>query len=419
MRDRAADVLAEEDDLARTLAKTWGARDDSDGRPFPRLHLDADRLLTGTGPERPGAGGAAAWSVTSVPESPETPTIEASGWSPVTGAGEALIARLADHLAEGYRVVVAADGRGSGERLAPLLRDAGIDLPFVPDGNVDLTRPGGHIVVASLHAGAVLPQVKLAILSEADVTGRRRAHRTPRPRRREAASVFEDLRPGDYIVHYHHGVGRYGGMVQRAIGGVERDYLLLEYKGGDKLYVPSDQIDAVRHYVGGETPTLHRLGGADFERAKGRVRAAVREIAQELVVLYQTRVHAGGFAFAPDTPWQKEMEDTFPFVETPDQLKAIVDVKEDMESEHPMDRLVCGDVGFGKTEVAVRAAFKAVQDGKQLVVLVPTPVLAVQSFQTFSNRFAIIPFRVDVLSRFLPPGQAQQVMDGLASGEVD
>ncbi len=410
MRDRAADLLAEEDDLARTLAKTWGARDDADSRPFPRLHLDADRLLTGS---------VSAWSVTSVPESPETPTVEASAWAPVAGAGEALIARLADHLAEGYRVVVAADGTGSGERLAALLRDAGIELPFVGSGTVDLTRPGGHIVVAPLHAGAVLPESKLAILSEADITGRRRAHRTPRPRRREAASVFEDLRPGDYIVHYHHGVGRYGGMVQRAIGGVERDYLLLEYKGGDKLYVPSDQIDAVRHYVGGETPTLHRLGGADFERAKGRVRAAVREIAQELVVLYQTRVHAGGFAFAPDTPWQKEMEDAFPFVETPDQLKAIVDVKADMESEHPMDRLVCGDVGFGKTEVAVRAAFKAVQDGKQVVVLVPTTLLAQQHFQTFSDRFANYPVRVEVLSRFLTTAQAKRVIDGLAAGEVD
>ncbi len=412
MRDRAADVLAEEDDLARTLAKTWGARSDadSDDRPFPRLHLDADRLLTGA---------SAAWSITSVPESPDTPTIEASTWTPVSGAGEALIARLAEHLAEGYRVIVAADGTGSGARLADLLRDAGIELPFVPDGTVDLTKPGGRIVVAPLHAGVVLPNLKLAILSEADITGRRRAHRAPRPRRREAASVFEDLRPGDYIVHYHHGVGRYGGMVQRAIGGVERDYLLLEYKGGDKLYVPSDQIDAVRHYVGGESPTLHRLGGADFERAKGRVRSAVREIAQELVVLYQKRVNAGGFAFSPDTPWQKEMEDAFPYVETPDQLKAIVDVKEDMESEHPMDRLVCGDVGFGKTEVAVRAAFKAVQDGKQVVVLVPTTLLAQQHFQTFSDRFANYPVRVEVLSRFLTASQAKRVVDGLGRGEVD
>jgi transcription-repair coupling factor (superfamily II helicase) len=409
MRDRAADVLAEEDDLARTLAKTWGAGSDGD-HPFPRLHLDADRLLAGAA--------TAAWSITSVPESPDTPTVEATAWAPVAGAGEALIARLNDLLAEGYRVTVAADGDGSGARLAQLLGDAGIDLPFV-DGDADLSRPGGRIVAAPLHGGVVLPHVKLAVLAESDITGRRRAHRTPRPRRREAATVFEDLKPGDYVVHYHHGVGRYGGMVQRNIGGVERDYLLLEYKSGDRLYVPSDQIDAVRHYVGGETPTLHRLGGADFERAKGRVRAAVREIAQELVVLYQTRVHAVGHAFPPDTPWQKEMEDAFAYVETPDQLKAIVDVKVDMESPHPMDRLVCGDVGFGKTEVAIRAAFKAVQDGKQVAVLVPTTLLAQQHYQTFSDRFANYPVRVEVLSRFLTPAQARRVVDGLATGDVD
>src|SRR4051812_17211164 len=165
-------------------------------------------------------------------------------------------------------------------------------------------------------------------------------------------------------------------MVTGATGGIARDSLLLEYKGGDKLYVPSDQIDAVRHYVGGEAPTLHRLGGADFAKAKSKVRSAVREIAQELVVLYQRRINAPGHTYPPDTPWQRELEDAFPYAETPDQLKAIIDVKDDMESEHPMDRLVCGDVGFGKTEVAIRAAFKAIQDGKQVAVLVPTTLLA-------------------------------------------
>ena len=198
-------------------------------------------------------------------------------------------------------------------------------------------------------------------------------------------------------------------MVKRAIGGVERDYLLLEYRGDDKLYVPSDQIDAVRHYTGGETPTLHRLGGSDWQRTKSRVRGAVREIAQELVVLYRRRVTTPGHAFAADTPWQHELEEAFPYQETPDQLKAIVDVKDDMEEPVPMDRLVCGDVGFGKTEVAIRAAFKAVQDGKQVAVLVPTTLLAQQHFQTFGERFAGYPVRVEVLIA-LPhprPGQAR------------
>jgi transcription-repair coupling factor (superfamily II helicase) len=208
-------------------------------------------------------------------------------------------------------------------------------------------------------------------------------------------------------------------MVTRAIGGAERDYLLLEYRGGDKLYVPSDQIDAVRQYAGGDQPTLSKLGGSEWQKTKARVRSAVQEIAQELVVLYQKRAHEPGHAFAPDTPWQRELEDSFPYTETPDQLKAIEDVKADMEADRPMDRLVCGDVGFGKTEIAIRAVFKAVQDGKQAAVLVPTTLLAQQHFQTFGDRMAGFPVRVEMLSRFLTPGEARSVVDGLASGEVD
>jgi transcription-repair coupling factor (superfamily II helicase) len=224
---------------------------------------------------------------------------------------------------------------------------------------------------------------------------------------------------GDYVVHHQHGVARFGGMVKRALGGVERDYLLLEYRGDDKLYVPSDQIDAVRHYTGGDSPTLSRLNGGDWQKTKARVRAEVELIAQELVVLYQRRVHSPGHAFAGDTPWQRELEDAFPYQETPDQMQAIIEVKEDMERESPMDRLVCGDVGFGKTEVAIRAVFKAVQDGKQAAVLVPTTLLAQQHFQTFSERFAGYPIRVEVLSRFLTPGQAKKVVDGVVDGSVD
>ncbi|MGB8858673.1 MAG: transcription-repair coupling factor, partial [Ilumatobacteraceae bacterium] len=253
----------------------------------------------------------------------------------------------------------------------------------------------------------------------ADLTGRRRAHRTARPRKRQGTGLFEDLKPGNYVVHYQHGVGQYEGMVKRTIGGTERDYLLLKYKGGDKLYVPSDQIDALRQYVGGEAPVLHRLGGSDFAKAKSKVRSAVREIAQELVVLYQKRVNATGFAFGHDTPWQHEMEQAFPFVETPDQRTAIDDIKVDMERAYPMDRLVCGDVGFGKTEVAIRAAFKAIQDGKQVAVLAPTTLLATQHGNTFADRFAGYPIRVEVLSRFLTAKEAKKVIEGLKTGEID
>ena len=208
-------------------------------------------------------------------------------------------------------------------------------------------------------------------------------------------------------------------MVTRAIGGAERDYLLLEYKGADKLYVPTDQVGTVRKYTGGDTPTLNRMGGADFEKAKARVRAATREIAQELVVLYRRRLATSGFAFSLDTPWQREVEEAFPYEETPDQQQAIDAVKHDMEQAVPMDRLVCGDVGFGKTEVAVRAAFKAVQDGKQVAILVPTTLLADQHGQTFRDRFANYPVRVEVLSRFLTPAEQKAVVAGLANGEVD
>jgi transcription-repair coupling factor (superfamily II helicase) len=393
LRDRAADLLAEEADLAASLARTWEVGDD---RTFPQLHAEFSELFTDS--DLP------VWSVTVTPDGPDVATVAAMGWNPVVRGGEGLVNQLRQLLDEGYRVVVAADGEGSAGRLADLLREQGLSL---------------DVEVGALDRGVILTGIKVAVLAEPDLTGRRRAHRAPRPRKRDTAGFFDDLKPGDYIVHHQHGVGRYGGMVKRAIGGVDRDYLLLEYKGADKLYVPSDQIDAVRHYTGGDSPALSKLGGGDWTRTKARVKSEVQEVAQELVVLYQTRLHSPGHAFPQDTPWQRELEDAFPYRETPDQLKAIVQVKADMEAETPMDRLVCGDVGFGKTEVAVRAAFKAVQDGKQVAVLVPTTLLATQHFQTFSERFAAFPIRVEVLSRFLTAGQAKAVADGVRSGEVD
>ena len=326
---------------------------------------------------------------------------------------------------DGYSVVICADGEGSASRIDKLLNEQGFSFPVhatpteITAAARRLREPGGHIVVAPIERGCILPSVKLAILAEADLTGRRRTHRAARAPRRDAQRFFEDLKVGDHVVHQVHGVARFDGMVTRAMGGVERDYLLLEYRGGDKLYVPSDQIDTIRLYSGGETPKLNKMGGADFSRTKAKVRSAVAEIAQELVVLYQTRLSMPGHAFAPDTPWQREMELAFPFQETVDQLSAIEAVKADMESTVPMDRLVCGDVGFGKTEVAIRAAFKAVQDGRQVAVLVPTTLLAQQHYQTFSDRFAGFPVRVEVLSRFLTGAQARSVTERLRSGEVD
>ena len=393
LRDRAADLLAEEDDLAASLARTWEVGHD---RGFPRLHSEFGDLFA--------ASEVPVWTMTVTPDGPDVATVAATGWNPVVGDGEGLIRQLRQLLEDGYRIVVAADGEGSALRLGDVLRDQGLDLP---------------VEVGALERGCILTGAKLAILTEADFTGRRRAHRAPRPRKRDTAGFFDDLKTGDYVVHHQHGVGRYGGMVKRAIGGVERDYLLLEYRGADKLYVPSDQIDAVRHYTGGDSPSLSKLGGGDWTKTKARVRSEVDAVAQELVVLYQKRLHSEGHPFAEDSPWQREMEEAFPYRETPDQQKAIDEVRDDMEADTPMDRLVCGDVGFGKTEVALRAAFKAVQDGKQVAVLVPTTLLATQHFQTFSDRFAPFPVRVEAMSRFLTPGQSKAVAEGVRSGEVD
>ncbi|NNE12459.1 MAG: transcription-repair coupling factor [Ilumatobacter sp.] len=411
MRDRATDLLAEEDDLAAALASTW-ARDPD--KSFPRLHADPDELLAAA------STGAGFWTIDSTPDSPDTPVVEASGWGPIGGDGSGLAERLARLIGDGFSVTVAADGTGSANRLRDILLDQGLEFTVARHDDPEaVARVGGTIAVAPLHRGCTVPNAKVAIVAESDLTGRRRAHRKARTRRREGTTTFEDLTAGNYVVHHQHGVGKYEGMVKRTIGDVERDYLLVSYKGGDKLYVPSDQIDTLRQYVGGEAPTLHRLGGSDFAKAKGRVRSAVREIAQELVLLYQQRVNADGHAFATDTPWQQEMEDAFPFVETADQRRAIDEVKDDMERPFPMDRLICGDVGFGKTEIAIRAAFKAIQDGKQVAVLAPTTLLATQHGNTFADRFAGYPIRVEVLSRFLTNAQARRVLDDLKSGDVD
>ncbi len=357
------------------------------------------------------------WSLTPVPEGPSSPEVLASAWDPVIGDGSVLAKQLRDLLADDYRLVVAADGDGSADRMVEVLAEHEILLARDVDGDDPLPAPRtGLVTVAPLERGFILPGAKLAVLTERDITGRRRAHRPARPRQRDARGFFDDLTEGDYVVHHQHGVARYGGMVRRAIAGHERDYLVLEYRAGDRLYVPSDQIDAVRHYTGGDSPSLSRLNGSDWQKTKARVRSAVAEIAQELVVLYQRRITSPGTTFGPDTPWQHELEAAFPYRETPDQLVAIEAVKADMEAPSPMDRLVCGDVGFGKTEVAIRAAFKAVQEGMQVAVLVPTTLLAQQHGQTFADRFAPYPIRVEVLSRFLTAGQQKRGHRGRRAG---
>ena len=391
LADRVSEILAEEEDLATGLAKTWN----TDAAGMPRLHAGFDQLVA--------AAASPVWELPASPHSVGAPTLAASGWDRVHGSIEPLAARLRDLAGRGYRVLLGAPG-GAAARLSGLLAEHGASV---------------ETVETALGRGAVLEGIKLALLSETDVTGRRRAHRPPRARSRDQRRFLADLVPGAFVVHQHHGVARFEGMVRRAVGGHDREYLLLAYRGRDRLYVPSDQITSIRHYTGGEAPTLSRMGGSDWAATKNRVRRAVAEVAQELVVLYQKRMTTAGHAFDPDTPWQRELEDSFEYQETRDQQQAIDEVKRDMERPVPMDRLLVGDVGFGKTEIAVRAAFKAVQSGRQVAVLVPTTLLAQQHTQTFRDRYGPFPVRVETLSRFLTPAQTREVLRGLEAGEVD
>jgi transcription-repair coupling factor (superfamily II helicase) len=417
MRDRARELNDEEAALADALAVTWGvvegAHDGANAR-FPRLHVAYDRLLARCR--------APVLSMLPVAEGPQTPAVGATAWEPLLGDRAAWARKLNALVAEGWSVTVCADSDGSAARLSSVLAEEGLSVPVLGAVGVaepDLTARGIRVVVAALEHGFLLPSAKVGVLAEPDVTGRRSAHRPVRARARSTEGFFDDLAPGDYVVHRQHGVARYAGMVTRTVNGASRDYLLLCYRGDDRLYLPSDQIEALTPYSGGEAPSLNRLGGSEWQRTRAKARAAVHEVAVELVELYRRRLQVRGHSFSPDTPWQRELEDCFGFLETTDQLRAVADVKADMELDAPMDRLVCGDVGFGKTEVAVRAAFKAVQDGKQAAILVPTTLLAQQHTQTFMDRYSGFPVKVEMLSRFLTPAQARAVVAGLAAGSVD
>ena len=407
IRDRGAQLLDEEAALAETLAATWGATA-GEAEPFPRLHVPFDRLLR----ESP-AG------VTAMPPVPEGPSVAALAvrhFDPVAGDPARLAAGVTRLVGEGYAVTLCAATAPGAARLAGTLAEEGVHAPVL---DAAPGSPGVTVVVAPIGHGFILPDAKVAVLSETDVTGRRVPHRRARPRARATDGFFDDLEVGSFVVHRQHGVARFEGVTTRTMGGTTRDYLILQYRGSDRLYLPVDQIEAITPYSGGESPTLSKMGGADWQRTRARARAAAGEVAAELVQLYRRRLSVEGHAFAPDTPWQAEMEAAFPFVETEDQLNAITDVKRDMEEPRPMDRLVCGDVGFGKTEVAVRAVFKAVQDGRQAAILAPTTLLASQHAQTFADRYGPYPVRVELLSRFLSPAEQRAVVQGLADGSVD
>ncbi|MGW7353056.1 transcription-repair coupling factor [Streptomyces sp. NPDC054784] len=329
-------------------------------------------------------------------------------------------------LSDGWRCVYVTEGHGPGARTVEVLGGEGIAARL--DTDLEQLAPSVvQVARGSLDSGFIDASLKLAVLTETDLSGQKAASKElgRMPARRRKTIDPLTLQPGDFIVHEQHGVGRYVEMVQRTVQGATREYLLVEYapakrgQPGDRLFVPTDQLEQITKYVGGEQPSLHRLGGADWTKTKARAKKAVKEIAADLIKLYSARMAAPGHAFGADTPWQRELEDAFPYAETPDQLTTIGEVKEDMEKSVPMDRLVCGDVGYGKTEIAVRAAFKAVQDGKQVAVLVPTTLLVQQHFSTFTERYGQFPVRVRALSRFQSDTEAKAVVEGLRDGSVD
>lgn len=359
---------------------------------------------------------------------------------PGTSSHDAVMQLVRDRLQANYTVIVAAEGAGMIERAQNVLNDAEIAARIVDELPRQVDPGVVYLVTATVAGGFEDHEASLTLLSEVEFFGRTVSkHQAPtKLAKRRSKQVVDplQLQPGDYVVHETHGIGQFVELTQRmvpaAVGGgplskekVLREFVVLEYASSkrgmprDKLFVPTDQLDQLSRYVGGEAPSLSKMGGSDWASAKSRARKAVRDIAVELVKLYAARMSAPGYAFSPDTPWQHELEEAFSYVETRDQLTTIDEVKRDMEKPVPMDRLISGDVGFGKTEIAVRAAFKAVQDGKQVVVLAPTTLLVGQHLETFQNRMAGFPVRLRALSRFQTDAEARDTIEGLAAGTVD
>ncbi len=386
-----------------------------------------DGQSSGSGPVRTEDGELVDFSARVSGLGVESRTVAGRAGETYRGDTEAAIRDIGDRIRDGWRVVLMAEGHGMTTRIAEVLTEHELPVRSVSDLHEPPAPGVGSVVTGELAHGFVADRIKLAVFTAADLSGQRSADKASRrmPARRKNQIDPLELTAGDAVVHGQHGVGRYVEMVQRTVAGATREYLVIEYapskrgQPGDRLYVPMDALDQVTRYVGGENPTLDKMGGADWAKRKGRARKAVREIAAELIKLYAARQATRGHAFSADTAWQRELEDAFSFVETPDQLAAVEEVKRDMEQVVPMDRLICGDVGYGKTEIAVRAAFKAVQDGKQVAILVPTTLLVQQHHATFADRYASFPINVAPLSRFQTEAETRATLEGIADGKVD
>ncbi|PWW21368.1 transcription-repair coupling factor [Geodermatophilus normandii] len=427
VRTRAADLVRTAEEF---LAASWATAAEAGEAP---LDLGASSFRDLEDVEAAARGRGLPWWTTgaftlAVDDDDIHVTLDATTVERFAGDVDRAVESLRGWTRDGWRVVVTFAGPGPAQRAADQFTGADLGVRLVP--GIESAPEAGltSITQGGLESGFALPGVGLALLTEHDLTGQRGTtmrDAVKMPARRRNAVDLVQLQPGDLVVHEQHGIGRYVEMVSRTVHGGQRDYLIVEYAPGkrnqppDRLFVPTDALDQLTRYVGGEQPALSKLGGADWAKTKGQARRAVKQIAAELIRLYSARMATKGHAFGPDTVWQRELEDAFPFQETPDQLAAIDEVKADMQNPVPMDRIICGDVGYGKTEIAVRAAFKAVQDGKQVAVLVPTTLLANQHYKTFSERVAQFPVEVRVLSRFQSDAESTQILRELAAGEVD
>ena len=363
---------------------------------------------------------------TDLHESQETEILTGHVLGSYQGRWATLLQLLATRLQEGYTVLIAAASLTEARHIQDLLREAELaaEVLATPPDLLAGPTPTSRLLICigSLSSGFVLPAAQLLYVDTGETWGTRRGReRRSRPSARARLFNYRDLNPGDHIVHLDYGIGLYRGTTILKVGAEESEFLSLEFADHDKVYVPIDALHLVQKYLGagGEIPALSKLGSGSWHRTKRRVKAAIREIAQELLRLYAAREVKPGFAFSPDTSWHQGFVEAFEFEETEDQLRAIEDVTGDMEKPHPMDRLVCGDVGYGKTEVALRAAFKAVTDGKQVAILVPTTILALQHWHTFARRFAPYPITIEMLSRFRPPLEQKKVVEGLRTGNID
>ena len=348
--------------------------------------------------------------------------VDARNISPYNNKFEMLVEDLKRYKKQKYSVLLVTTSATRGQRLAEDLRDFGISAFYEKDDTREVNPGEVMIISGRLRKGFTYPMVKFVAISDTDIFGERKKKRRKKHGYSGSnISSFSDLNIGDYVVHENHGLGIYRGIEKVEVDHVVKDYIKIEYAGGSNLYILATQLDMIQKYADSEAkkPKLNRLGGQEWNKTKSKVKKAVAEIAKELVELYAIRQNGQGYAFSPDTEWQKEFEEMFPFEETDDQLNAINEVKKDMESTKIMDRLICGDVGFGKTEIAIRAAFKSIQDNKQVAYLVPTTVLAQQHYKTFKQRFKDFPVRVEMLSRFRTKSNIDQNIRDLKKGYVD